>query len=244
MKNLNNLENEIIIQNKIELVSKMQSVFNNMRTAIDSNAFEKELKFKDKTLVVDLGRQRDSSVGGVTTEVIIRIFNSGNQVSENQEDARISINGKKTQMFDYTNPYEEIKLKDFTPEQVEIMQFVKEDFEKQLKSLKFEEPNKISEEIQEDIAQEIQIPNNSELITDPSKLLPEGMKPANVSTQDFLRLVGQVSRIQGVIELAENNKKSLLAVTFAVLSFIFFAEDCYQMAIWLYHKLLALNFIS
>ena len=91
MKDLNNLMSEIVIQDRMDLVSEMQSIFDQTCDTIDSDSFEKELKYKDKTLLVDLGRQRVSSVGGDTTEVIIRIFNSGNKVSANQEDARISI---------------------------------------------------------------------------------------------------------------------------------------------------------
>jgi len=251
MKDLNNLVSEIVIQDRIDLVSEMESVFDQMCEAIDSDSFEKELKYKDKTLVVDLGRQKSDRAPGIkTTNVIIRIFHEGTPLEADQEEERIYMNGEATDYFNYA-VFNNVKLKDFTPEQVAIMQFVKEDFEKQLAILQGrnqeevnEDLNEIFEEIQEDIAEEIQIPKSSEVITDPSELLPEGMRPANVTAQDFLRLAAQVARIQGVIELAEKNKKSALMITFAVLSYIFFAEDCYQHAIWLYHKLLALNFIK
>lgn len=240
MINLNTIQKQSLIQARIQLVNQMQSVFDQTCDAINSDHFEKELIYQGKTLIVDLGRDRRvSSVGGYTTEVIIRIFDNANQVSANQEDARISINGKNTQMFDYRNPnYQQITLTDFTQEQVAIMQFVMEDFKTHLASLQVIN-NEVVDEGQSQISQGIQSTleqDTPELITDPAKLTP-----INVSLEAFSRLVDQVKRLESLNTLTENEKKSVLTLIILVLSGIFFAEDCYQLAIYLYNKLLSLN---
>ncbi|MBI96285.1 hypothetical protein CL656_03985 [bacterium] len=245
MKDLNKLAAENIYKKRLEMVEDMEKLFSDILQEIKDAAFKKILKFKDKTLLVDIGRERKNTSTPYTTNVIIRIFHEGSPIVANEEEERIYFNGKATDYFNYAEP-NRIPLKDFTPDQIEIMQFVKEDFEKQLESLQGEDVNEIFEEIQEDIAEEIseQEQDSTQLITKPSDLLPKGVQPANVSTQEFLRLAGQVARIQGIIDLAEKNKKSLLMITFTVLGFIFYTKDCYQFSVWLYHKLLSLHFIN